>query len=146
MSITSLSFSPFFPCNFLSPLLHNQNFFLLDLFSRIFLIFPVIDRYHIPDFLLLLASKFAVYLPTMMRYFGLLNSPLSDSSHVIASTSLALTPVVSLCCHLYEFALKNHRKLPYASGNRKKNTLVNTDTVLHPNKVCKVALRKENKL
>lgn len=85
----------------------------------------------------MLASKFAVYILTMMRYFGALNTPLSDSLHVIASTGLALMPLVSSYCHLYELVLKKHRKLPYASGNRKKcmTSLVNTDMILHPDKV-----------
>lgn len=39
--------------------------FLLDFFSRSS--FPAIDSYHIPDFLFALASKFAVYLLTMMH-------------------------------------------------------------------------------
>lgn len=57
-----------------------------------------------------------------MHYFDALNTPLSDSLHVIASTGLALMHLVSYC-YLYEFVLKKYRKLPYASGNRKKNVL-----------------------
>lgn len=92
----------------------------------------------------MLASKFAVYFLTVMLYFDALNTPLSDSLHLIASTGLALMPSVSSYCHLYEFVLKKHRKLPYASVNRKKcMALVNTDIILQIDKVCKGALRKK---
>jgi len=54
-------------------------------------------------------------------------------------------PLVSSYSHVYEFVLKKHGKLPYTSGNRKKEiTLVNTDMILHLDKVYKGALSKKN--
>lgn len=136
-----LSFS-FLQFPFVVVVVAQPEFFLLDFFSTSS--FPATDSYHIPDFLFALASKCAVYLLTMMNYFDALNTPLSASLNVTASTGLALMPLVSSYCHLYEFVLKKHRKLPYASGNRKKYmTLVNTDMILHPDKVCKDALGKK---